>query len=111
MEAKKGGKAKEVAPLNLESLAIFEEKTFKRSVDFIERNAKGEKTFFLYWASNFVSMFAVHPDWAGKSAQGTNSGDQFMEHDHYVGQHLRTLEDLGIAENTLVVWMNDYGPM
>ena len=111
MEAKKGGKAKEVAPLNLESLAVFEEKTFNRSVDFIKRNAKEEKPFFLYWASNFVSMFAVHPDWKGKSAQGTNSGDQFMEHDHYVGKILRTLEDLGIAENTLVVWMSDNGPM
>ena len=111
MEAKKGGKALEVAPLNLESLAVFEEKTFNRSVDFIKRNAKGEKPFFLYWASNFVSMFAVHPDWKGRSAQGTNSGDQFMEHDHYVGKILRTLEDLGIAENTLVVWMSDNGPM
>jgi arylsulfatase len=111
MEAKKGGKAIEVAPLNLETLATFEENTFKRSIDFIKRNAKSEKPFFLYWASNFVSMFAVHPDWAGKSAQGTNSGDQFMEHDYYVGQLLRTIEDLGIAENTLVVWMSDNGPM
>jgi arylsulfatase len=111
MEAKKGGKAREIAPLNLESLATFEEETFKRSVDFIKRNAKGEKPFFLYLASNFVSMMTVHSDWKGKSAQGTNSGDQFMEHDHYVGQLLRTLEDLGIAENTLVVWMSDNGPM
>ena len=111
MDAKKGGKAQEVAPLNLESLATFEEKTFERSVDFIKSNAKGDKPFFLYWASNFVSMFAVHPDWKGKSAQGTNSGDQFMEHDQYVGQILQTLKDLGIAENTLVVWMSDNGPM
>ena len=111
MEARKGGKAQEVAPLNVETLAMFEEKTFKRSVDFVERNAEGEKPFFLYWASNFVSMMTVHPDWKGKSAQGTNSGDQFMEHDHYVGQFLRKLEDLGIAENTLVVWMSDNGPM
>jgi arylsulfatase A-like enzyme len=111
MDAKKGEKAREVAPLNLEQLATFEEKTFKRSVDFIKRNAKGEKPFFLYYASNFVSMFAVHPDWKGKSAQGTQSGDQFMEHDHYVGQLLDTLKDVGIAENTLVVWMSDNGPM
>ena len=111
MDAKKGEKAREVAPLNLEELATFEEKTFDRSVDFIKRNAEGDNPFFLYWASNFVSMFAVHPDWAGKSAQGTNSGDQFMEHDHYVGRILRTLEELGIAENTLVVWMSDNGPM
>jgi arylsulfatase A-like enzyme len=111
MDAKKGEQAREVGPLNLDSLATFEEQTFKRSVDFIKRNAESEKPFFLYWASNFVSMFAIHPDWAGKSPQGTNSGDQFMEHDHYVGQILRTLEEQGIAENTLVVWMSDNGPM
>jgi arylsulfatase A-like enzyme len=111
MAAKKGKKAREVAPLNLETYTTVEEETFKRSVDFIKRNAKGEKPFFIYYASHFVSMFTSHPDWAGKSAQGTHSGDQFMEHDDYVGQILRTLEDLGIAENTLVVWMSDNGPM
>jgi arylsulfatase A-like enzyme len=111
MTARKGEQAREIAPLNLKELATFEEETFERSVDFIERNAEGEKPFFLYWASNFVSMMTVHPDWQGKSMQGTNSGDQFMEHDHYVGLLLRKLEELGIAENTLVVWMSDNGPM
>ena len=111
MEAKKGEKAREIAPLVLDELATFEEETFKRSMEFIERNAEGEKPFFLYWASNFVTMFTVHPEWKGRSAQGTNSADQFMEHDHYMGQLLRKLEDMGIAENTLVVWMSDNGPM
>jgi len=111
MDAKKGEKAREVAPLNLETYTTVEEKTFQRSVDFIKRNAKGDKPFFIYYASHFVSMFTSHPDWAGKSAQGTHSGDQFMEHDHYVGQILKTLKDLEIAENTLVVWMSDNGPM
>ena len=111
MDAKKGEKAREVAPLNLETYTTVEEKTFQQSVDFIKRNAKGDKPFFIYYASHFVSMFTSHPDWAGKSAQGTHSGDQFMEHDHYVGQILKTLKDLRIAENTLVVWMSDNGPM
>lgn len=111
MEATKGEKAREVAPLNLEVYATFEEKTFERSVDFIKRSAKKKKPFFLYWASNTLSYFTSHPDWEGKSPQGTHNGDQMMEHDHYVGQILRTLEDLGIAENTLVVWMSDNGPM
>ena len=111
MDAKKGEKAREVAPLNLETYATVEEKTFKRSVDFIKRNAKGNKPFFIYYASHFVSMFTSHPDWEGMSPQGTHSGDQFMEHDDYVGQLLTTLKDQGIAENTLVVWMSDNGPM
>ena len=111
MEARKGGKAKELAPLNLETYALFEEQSFKRSVDFIKRNAKGDKPFFLYFASNAVSYFTSHPDWAGKSPQGTHFGDQMMEHDDYVGKILDTLEEQGIAENTLVVWMSDNGPM
>jgi arylsulfatase len=111
MEARKGEKAREVAPLNLETYKTFEEVTFNRSIDFIKRNADSDKPFFLYWAANTVSYFTSHPDWEGKSAQGTHNGDQMMEHDHYVGQMLKTLEDQGIAENTLVVWMSDNGPM
>ena len=111
MEARKGERAREIGPLNLERYTTFEEETFERSIDFIKRNAKKKKPFFLYWAANTVSYFTSHPDWKGKSPQGTHNGDQMMEHDDYVGQILRTLEDLGIAENTLVVWMSDNGPM
>ena len=111
MEAVRDGKAKEIAPLNLETYTYFEEETYKRSIDFIKRSAKSDKPFFLYWASNAVSYFTSHPDWAGKSPQGTHFGDQMMEHDDYVGKILDTLQELGIADNTLVVWMSDNGPM
>ena len=111
MEAEKGKKAREIAPLDKETYTTFEEETFKRSMNFIKRNADGEKPFFLYWASNLMSQFTSHPDWEGKSPQGTHNGDQMMEHDYYMGQLLKTLKDLGIAENTLVVWMSDNGPM
>lgn len=111
MESKKGEKAREVAPLNLDVYTTFEEKCYERSVEFIKRNAEKKAPFFLYFASNAVSYFTSHPDWKGKSPQGTHFGDQMMEHDHYVGQILKTISDLGIAENTLVVWMSDNGPM
>lgn len=111
MDGKKGEKAREVAPLNLDSYVTVEQKTYERTIDFMERHANGEKPFFIYYASHFVSMFTSHPDWDGKSQQGTHSGDQFMEHDDYVGKILTKLKDLEIAENTLVVWMSDNGPM
>ena len=41
----------------------------------------------------------------------TNNSAQMAEHDHNVGRLLRKLKELGIAENTLVVWMSDNGPM
>ncbi len=70
MEARKGEKAREVAPLNKEVYTTFEEETFMRSIDFIKRNADGEKPFFLYWASNLMSQFTSHPDWEGKVTPG-----------------------------------------
>ena len=111
MQAKKGETAKEIAPLNLDVYRMFEEECYNYSVDFIERNANSENPFFLYFASNAVSYFTSHPDWKGKAPQGTHFGDQMMEHDYYVGQILSKLKELGIAENTLVVWMSDNGPM
>ena len=42
---------------------------------------------------------------------GTNNSAQMAEHDHNVGRVLGRLKELGIAENTLVVWMSDNGPM
>ena len=42
---------------------------------------------------------------------GTNTSAQMAEHDHNVGRVLRKLKELGIAENTLVAWMSDNGPM
>lgn len=111
MQAKRGEKAVEIAPLNLDEYATFEKETYDASIDFISRSVEAEKPFFLYWAANTVSYFTSHPDWKGKAPQGTHNGDQMMEHDHYVGRLLEKLNALGVAENTLVVWMSDNGPM
>ena len=91
----------------------FEEDTFKRSVDFIKRNAGNEKPFFLYWASNLVSH--VHlPSRLGRASQ--HGGDPQRRPDDGARPLCREdsqtrSKELGIAENTLVVWMSDNGPM
>jgi len=111
LEGTKGEKSVEVGPLNAESYTRFEEETFARVMNFVERNAKGDKPFFIYYASHLMSQFTSHPDWEGKAPQGTHNADQMMEHDHYIGQLVNKLRELGIAKNTLVVWMSDNGPM
>ncbi|CUH48991.1 MULTISPECIES: sulfatase-like hydrolase/transferase [Ruegeria] len=111
LEGKKGEDSVEVGPLNAESYTKFEEETFERVMGFVEQNAEGDKPFFIYYASHLMSQFTSHPDWEGKSPMGTHNGDQMMEHDAYIGRLTDKLEELGIAENTLVVWMSDNGPM
>ena len=49
------------------------------------------------------------PRWKGKSPGGGNYLDSLMELDDNSGQVVRAIRDLGLAENTLVVWTTDNG--
>lgn len=78
------------------------------AISFIKTNK--QKPFFLYYASNFphVPLYAS-PAFAGKSKRGTY-GDVVEELDWSVGQILKTLKDLDIDQNTLVIFTSDNGP-
>lgn len=84
----------------------------KESIKFLEDHVRtsADKPFFL-----FHSMQAVHlPSFAAKSFQGKSQagphGDFLVEMDSIVGELTATLERLGVAENTLVVFTSDNGP-
>ncbi|HRR25284.1 MAG TPA: sulfatase [Acidobacteriota bacterium] len=78
------------------------------AVRFIEENR--DRPFFLYLAHNFphVPLFASD-DFLGKSRRGLY-GDVVEEIDYGVGRVVARLQELGIAENTLVVFTSDNGP-
>lgn len=70
-----------------------------------------EKPFFLYYALQEPHVPRIpQPRWAGKSGMGAR-GDVIMQADWYVGQIMKTLEDEGIAENTIVFFSSDNGPV
>jgi len=79
-----------------------------RAIDFIRNNK--EKPFFVYLAHPMahVPLF-VSEKFKGKSEQGLY-GDVMMEIDWSVGQILNTLDELGLDENTLVIFTSDNGP-
>lgn len=79
-----------------------------RSVNFIKKNKN--KPFFLYLAHNMPHVpLAVSDKFKGKSEQGLY-GDVLMEIDWSVGKVLKTLRELGLEENTLVILTSDNGP-
>ena len=79
------------------------------AVDFIKQNR--EKPFFLYFATHDVHVPRVpHPRFRGKTTMGPR-GDAIVEFDWSVGQVLKALDDLGLAENTLVILTSDNGPV
>ena len=80
----------------------------ERSVDFIKKNK--ESPFFLYVAhpQPHVPLY-VSEKFKGKSERGLY-GDVIMEIDWSTGQIIETLEELGLDENTLVIFTSDNGP-
>lgn len=79
-----------------------------KSLEFIEKHRA--KPFFLYLAHSMphVPLF-VSDKFAGKSKQGAY-GDVMMEIDWSVGEIRRKLEELGLSENTLIIFTSDNGP-
>jgi arylsulfatase A-like enzyme len=81
----------------------------RKAVAFIEQNK--DKPFFLYLATHDIHVPRVpHPRHAGTSPCGVR-GDVIQQLDGCVGEVLATLERLKLAENTLVIFSSDNGPV
>ena len=81
----------------------------RKAVTFIEQNK--DKPFFLYLATHDIHVPRVpHPRYAGTSQCGVR-GDVIQQLDGCVGEVLATLERLKLAENTLVIFSSDNGPV
>ena len=79
-----------------------------KATQFIARHK--DEPFFLYMGTNDVHVPRVpHPRFAGKSGLGTR-GDVILQLDWTIGEVMRTLDSLGIADNTLLVFTSDNGP-
>ena len=80
-----------------------------KAVAFIEKHK--EEPFFLYFATHDIHVPRVpHPRFSGKSGLGPR-GDAILQFDWSVGEVLKTLDRLGLANNTLVIFSSDNGPV
>ena len=81
----------------------------KESVKFV--NDHKDEPFFLFYSLHQPHVPRIpHPRFAGKSGLGPR-GDVIMEADWAVGQFLDELDKLGLAENTIIVFSSDNGPV
>lgn len=81
----------------------------QKAKNFLQQNK--EKPFFLYFAYHDIHVpRAPHPRFVGKSELGAR-GDAIVQMDWCTGEIVRTLEELGIAENTLIIFSSDNGPV
>lgn len=80
-----------------------------KAVQFIRENK--DQPFFLYFCTNDAHVpRAPHPRFVGKSGMGAR-GDALLQFDWSVGEILKTLDQLGLTDNTLIVLTSDNGPV
>ena len=76
----------------------------------MERSVSSEKPFFLWWNSTRMHVWTrLKEESQGVTGQGVYA-DGMVEHDGHVGQLLDKLEELGIEDNTVVMYSTDNGP-
>jgi arylsulfatase len=103
------GKIEDTGALNTKRMETVDEEFLAAAKDFIDRQAKADKPFFVWFNSTRMHIFThLKPDSAGKTGKGIHA-DGMVEHDGHVGQLLDQLDQLGIAENTIVLYTTDNG--
>ena len=103
-------KVKDTGSLTKKRMETIDEEVTAHALQWMEQQAKADKPFFL-WYNSTAMHFRTHvaEKNLGKSGQDPYS-DRMVVHDEQIGMMLDKLEELGIADNTIVMYSTDNGP-
>jgi arylsulfatase A-like enzyme len=109
IKATAGGTIEDTGPLTRKRMETVDEEVTAGAMNFLDRANAAGKPFFLWWNSTRMHVFThLKPESQGKTGIGIYP-DGMVEHDGHVGQLLKKLDDLGIADNTIVMYSTDNG--
>jgi len=105
-------KIEDSGPLTKKRMETIDDETFGAAIDFMQRQNKDGKPFFVWMNATRMHAFThVRQSYRGKSGLLDNEyADGMWEHDQDVGLIMKSLDDMGIAENTIVIYTTDNGP-
>lgn len=108
------GKIEDTGPLNTKRMQTIDDETTSAAIDFMTRQVKAQRPFFTWMNFTRMHIFThVRESYRGKGGlgpRGNEYADGMWEMDQNVGKLLKSLDDLGIANNTIVVFTTDNGP-
>jgi arylsulfatase len=102
-------KIEDTGPLNTKRMPTVDEEFLGGAKKFIDASVKQNKPFFVWFNSTRMHVFThLKKESLGKTGKGIHA-DGMVEHDGMVGELLKQLDDLGIADNTIVLYTTDNG--
>jgi arylsulfatase len=104
------GQIEDTGPLTKKRMETVDEETLAAAIDFMERQDAADKPFFCWWnATRMHFRTHVKDELRGISGQDEYA-DGMVEHDMHVNTLLEKLDEMGIADNTIVFYSTDNGP-
>jgi arylsulfatase A-like enzyme len=99
----------DTGPLNRKRMETVDGEFLNATLDFMDRQTKAKTPFFCWFNATRMHIYThLKPESKGKTGQGIVA-DGMTEFDGMVGQLLQKLDDLKIADNTIVIWTTDNG--
>ena len=106
----KGGQVIEnLGPLTKKHMETIDDETNDAAKDFIKRQATAGKPFFCWWNATRMH-FRTHVRKEHRHPGNDEYTDGMIEHDALVGQLLKLIDDLGLANDTIIMYSTDNGP-
>jgi arylsulfatase len=103
-------KIEDTGPLTKKRMETVDDETSDRAIEFIREQHAAGRPWFVWWNGTRMH-FRTH---VKKELRGISGQDEYadgmVEHDMHIGKFLKLLDELGIAENTIVHYSTDNGP-
>ena len=103
------GKIEDTGPLTRKRMETVDGEFHAAAMDFMDRAHKAKKPFFVWYNATRMHVHTrLKKEYQGKTGIGLYP-DGMVEHDDYVGGVLKKIDDLGITDNTIVIYSTDNG--
>jgi len=103
-------KIEDTGPLTKKRMETVDDETSDRAIAFIREQQKAGKSWFVWWSGTRMH-FRTHVKQELRGISGQDEyADGMVEHDMHIGKFLKVLDELGIADNTIVHYSTDNGP-
>ncbi|WP_274475419.1 arylsulfatase [Mangrovimonas aestuarii] len=103
------GKIEDTGPLTKKRMETIDDETSDAAIAFIKKQVNAGKPFFVWWNGTRMH-FRTHVKEERRHKGHDEYTDGMIEHDMHVGKFLTLLDELGITDNTIVMYSTDNGP-
>jgi arylsulfatase A-like enzyme len=101
----------DTGPLTAKRMETIDDETVNAAIDFMKRQVAAKRPFILWWNGTRMHLYThFRPEMRGRSGI-SEYFDGMLEHDDDVGKILKAIDELGIADNTILIYTTDNGPL